>query len=73
MLGNNPTMLLLIKTLCESLLEPIQSMYWQLEKEMERVLKSYENKFEKVTRRMENMVMKVQNDRLRGQTSRRHF
>lgn len=48
-------------------------MYWQLEKEMERVLKSYENKFEKVTRRMENMVMKVQNDRLRGETSRRHF
>lgn len=73
MLGNNPNIVFLIKTLCESLLEPIQSMYWQLEKEMERVMKSYENKFEKVTRRMENMVIKVQNERLRGGRSGGHF
>lgn len=52
MVGNNPTMLFLIKTLCESLMEPIESMYRQLQKEMERVLKSYENRFEKVVRRM---------------------
>lgn len=48
-------------------------MYLQLERDMERVMKSYENKFEKVVRRIENVMIKVQNDRLRGSTSRQHF
>lgn len=36
-----------------------------MQKDLERSFKLYESKFRKVVQRMENMVIKVQNDRLK--------
>ena len=63
--SSNSSLILLIKNLCESLLEPIQIAYYELQKDLDKKLRHYECKFQRVTQRMENMIIKMQNDRLK--------
>jgi hypothetical protein len=59
------SLIVLVKSLCESLLEPLQMIFAEVFKDIDRKLKSFANKVVTVVHKMENIMIKVENDKLR--------